>query len=379
VNVKQLDGQVSPLEGHLWATPMGMGTLRNWTACGKGLDVAWNGGAVLFMREPGLLEEVFIDSQAGINDRIAFSDVQWDGQHIWIATRLQGIWIVEPSGRVAVRVTEREGLPPADRELLLHVLEPGHVAAVGSLGKDLRAWCAVVSYKGGRPDVNVFHHATHVRPPDRAGEKEEQGDPETAFAPIWMHAYQLPPPNQTARLLIGRRGKSTPLLVNLRTLAVACYQDDPPPTAIFLHRSWTAQAFYSHNDKLLIAGADGLTLCEWDGDGTRLRRTKVLAPYYNGYAVDEKGTLVPYDGWLYTPGDTWFRVHATTFELESLVDHLPPDYAGFHASASSHYGIIAWQGRIKTVRGRVFRVRVSDATLPSWDAKRAEPAPEPRH
>ena len=53
--------------------------------------------------------------------------------------------------------------------------------------------------------------------------------------------------------------------------------------------------------------------------------------------------LLPYNGWLYVPGDCWCRINPETFAEEMLVPgRLPPKYSLNLFAVSAHYGLVAW-------------------------------------
>ena len=48
--------------------------------------------------------------------------VYWDGRQVWVASRLQGIFVLSLDGKIVAKIGADQGLPPADRAMLLHVL-----------------------------------------------------------------------------------------------------------------------------------------------------------------------------------------------------------------------------------------------------------------
>ena len=106
-----------------------------WLAFGDKCDVLWRNDAIAIVGEKGAAVEI-LPTQTG------FHNACWDGRQIWVATTHQGIWVFSTEGRLAAKIGEEQGLPPADRAMVLHVLGPGHVCAAGSFGEHRRAWCA---------------------------------------------------------------------------------------------------------------------------------------------------------------------------------------------------------------------------------------------
>lgn len=346
--VKSLaNGDVSQ-HNRKWRTHSGWGGLTRWTSCGSRLDVVWNAGVILFMHQINLLDEVFVDPKP------VFEDVRWDGRHIWIATRHEGIWIVEPSGILVARITEDDGLPPADRGLLLHVLSEGRLAAVGAFGEHHRAWCAILSRNGDKTVVNVFHRAAFVPPKDNTRWQEHERNPQTVFEPSWMHVYQPRNELEAPRLLVGRRW--FPLLVNLQTLEVSSYPDNPWPKTVFPGIGRCSESYYSYNGKLLVAGCRGVGVYELDADGLSVKLVR------KPDTADLHSVIFSYGGWVYYAGYRWSRFDPKTLEEQKLTDSdLPVGYTRLLAAPSSHYGIVALDGH-GSPGGKIYRVHIQKTT-----------------
>ncbi len=99
VQIRKLDGKIIDAGGHRYETPSGWYGLKYLIPCGKDFDVVWQDGAVLFMREKGIFDEIFVDKKPG------FDDVVWDGESVWVATRHEGIWVVGKDGKIKTRIT----------------------------------------------------------------------------------------------------------------------------------------------------------------------------------------------------------------------------------------------------------------------------------
>src|SRR5208282_1227618 len=126
--------------------------------------------------------------EAAIEIRLAgtqFYNAYWDGRQIWMATSRQGIWVLSTGGSILTKIGPDQGLPPADRGMVLHVLGPGKVCAAGSFGEHRRAWCAMVELSQGGAKVKVFHQATHLPPSDTSFSK----DVEQVFVPHRFYDY----------------------------------------------------------------------------------------------------------------------------------------------------------------------------------------------
>src|SRR5262249_37947381 len=154
-----------------------------------GLDVFWNNGAVAFMKEKGLLEEIVVDPRPVVDD------VKWDGVCVWIATRKEGLWVVSRAGKVLARIGAKEGLPPCEHRIVLLPLAVGKVCAVGSTGEHGHTWCAMVTQpESGAAKIDVFHRAGRVWASEDEGKEEAYSrDPAIAFHPQWMHLYRRDP------------------------------------------------------------------------------------------------------------------------------------------------------------------------------------------
>lgn len=155
LRLKRLSGEVEPFKGVRWRAMGGWRGIQRLVRCGNGLDVLWQGSAVLFMRKKGLVEEIFVDK------RTHFCDVRWDGRNIWIGTFYDGIWIVSPEGKILTKIKKKHGLP-CDGCTLMHPVAPGRACVIGTLGPHRRVWCAMVDFDGKIVKVNIFHRATRV-------------------------------------------------------------------------------------------------------------------------------------------------------------------------------------------------------------------------
>ena len=196
LDVLSLNKKKYSVKGKRWKNPGGFDLISRVLKCGDSLDVFWNQGVVLFMKKPGVLEEVFVDGES------VFSDIVWDEKFLWIATRQDGIWIVKPNGQIKRKVLQSDGLPPVSSNIMLYAKKPGQVIAVGSFGNHSRAWCALISLtKNSKIECKVFHEATKVV---QAGEnsKELENNPKLCFKPHWLHKYNTG--SNLSYLLVGR-------------------------------------------------------------------------------------------------------------------------------------------------------------------------------
>ncbi|MCI0682522.1 MAG: hypothetical protein L0Y71_10480 [Gemmataceae bacterium] len=334
VKVKTLDGKIVPFKGRSWRNYHGWGSLVYMTPCEDGLDVFWNNGAVAFMKEKGVLEEIVVDAKP------IFDDVKWDGLRVWIATRNDGLWVVDRSGTIVARIGAKEGLPPRERGVMLLPLAPGKVCAVGTSGDRGHAWCALATQpESGPATVHVFHRCTRVwASEDEGKENDFARDPAITFRPHWMHLYQRGK-GKDPLILVGRyaathAGRHIPLTINPKTLevGVADFQ-----TYFADHR--VSDAYFSTNGRLFEAGSFSTHLLQ-PGPADP-NRPKVFATTNNGMI---RPHLLPYNGKLYLAGGLWFEIDPRTLTERQLTpQRLPGQYEGIRRhGVSTHYGLIGW-------------------------------------
>ncbi len=303
------------------------------------------------MHEPGVLEERFVDREP------VFDDVRWDGRHVWIATRNQGVWVLDTSGKVVERVTEENGLPPADRGILLHVLGEGRLAAAGAFGKHHRSWCAILDRDGTHTAVNVLVRATLVPLGyDCENWHKTRSDTRCVFEPSWMHVLHPPGEGEAPRLIIGR--KPSPLIMNLKTFERSTYPANTLKGPCFPGGWLRSEGYFSRGGTLLVAGHRTVGVYELEEDGIGFRRVR------RHDTSDLKTVFFRHDGWIYHAGIRWSRFDSEALEEEVLTPNdLPLGYGGLGAAASSHYGIVAFGG-YGPARDKFFRVHVLEKGLP---------------
>jgi hypothetical protein len=124
-----------------WSINTNWYPIVGWRKCTETLDVLWNEWAVLVMREKGVAREILSETEP------RYLDVKWDGRHLWVVTQHDGLRVVSPSGQVVYRIGERDGLPPYDRGVVMHPIQPDVVFLSGSFGEHCRGWCAIVDVR----------------------------------------------------------------------------------------------------------------------------------------------------------------------------------------------------------------------------------------
>lgn len=288
LRVKDLSGSIQPLKKS-----------GNVLRCGDALDVMWRPKAVLFMKEEGLFEQVLAVADAPI------SDLEWDGRNVWLSRPPKGIWILDTSGKTVATVRRETALPPCERALLLHVIEPGKVFATGSFGPHSRAWCAIVEYDNSQTSVNVFHQARRVR---SSGTNKVSRDPLVAFTPDRVCERQM---QGRRKLLVARCEKKYARHALIYPLEI-------------------------HLDDLSVS----VSSQKWPF--SRRRSPKL-----------------EYKGMIYVPaGAGWHRIDPNTRKREELVtwNWLPDSYASLSDYwISAHYGMAAW-----SKSRELYQIRVTD-------------------
>ena len=356
LKVRRKNGEIVSAKGIRHQVGNGWYYLQHVVPCGKDLDVWWQPGAILFMRNPGIIEEVFVDRQ------VQFDDVRWNGNTVWIATKHAGVWAVQPDGKILTKFTSDAGLPPADDGMLVQPLTNGSAIAVGSFGSLERAWCALLTPDGrGGGAVKVFHEARRVVQVDEARGDDMGMNPGLCFRPHWLHRYEAKDGRQ--KILVGRytaqlAGRRRPLEIDPVTLEVrvfggALYDAD--------HR-WS-DSYFSRAGFIVEADTMGVGLRPPPGerlpDGSEFRAMCPDRPDWQTVGAQGGFTkqLFALDGWVYAPGGTWWRIDPQTWKSERLVPwRVPQRYESLrNFGASAHYGLVAWDERTH------FRVTIAPA------------------
>ncbi len=298
------------------------------------LDVFWGAHEIRLMRRGDAMAQVLREKD------VWFSDVRWDGERIWVATRNAGIWILSEDGVVLQKITRKDGLLPAGRELLLHPLGEGKVCAVGSFGEHERAWLAIVQADGKTAAVNVFHQATEIKAASESG--LIGNNPKLVFRPTWIHDYDWG--SGPGYLLIGRRNKygtaRFPIIVEVRNFSVWVHLRDLADTT-----SHTEDSFDSDHGRLLIASEHGVKCLDREGRNEEIcHPTEKLA-----------GCLLRHDGSIYVPGEQWFRIDPKDCRPEAVSVVLDKKKVFDNYAVSAHHGLIGWN-----VDGPLHKITVID-------------------
>jgi len=358
---------------------------RTVTACGENGDLVQLNSSFFMHTRPGELEEIVL----GKYQRNEFDpkfQTMWDGRSIWAVTFSHGIFIIDPHKGLLKEITAQQGLPPYINGILLVPIAPGRVLAVGCYGTDYRAWCAMLTWSGNMdeaPVVNVFHEAKDVplvrekKTLDTLTEAEARQiglNANLVFIPAW---YCVLRENETApatRVLIGRNttifGANQPLLIDINTLKVQVFdgnfgRNHHPDQNAFYYKDGVLLGTWSENQVEWWLATIDLTKEHQDDKELyhllRAANPKKDAPdtidVHNGWQP-----LIPgNDGWLYVPGETWWRVNPKTLTTQRLTrDDIPIEYPRSYAY-SSLFGIIAWD------QYHVYRVIIDEQRIPQAD------------
>lgn len=309
----------------------GIRTLGGIVQCGADLDAMWGPWTLYLMIEPGVAKTAIQ------RDVRTFRDVIWDGRWIWAATEQGEIWRISRDGRVQLRLSSEHGLLPSDHGLSIASVSQGRLIAAGSFGPHLRGWCAeITALPGQTPSVRVFHEATHVAQQAASGENLEKLA-DLCFNPTGLHLFESSDTSGRDLMLVGRRNRRHPLAVDLKTLAVS----------VFNRRLDTVRrdSLFSRAGNTVQPSTEGVYLNAIPDRG-RDRSVANLCPtrHLVGNLNALRRRVLQYDGWLYVPGEVWWRIDPNTFKSELLTPHrLRNGFATlFHYDTSAHYGLLAW-------------------------------------
>jgi hypothetical protein len=337
------NGNIVPHEKLSFAPPF------NLTQCGDRADLLW-GDEIAAMPRPGLLEPLNL----ALTRLLQPQDLKWDGQHVWLAISGDGLWVMDPDGKIVAKVGESDGLPPCDRGARIFILGPDRLIVAGSFGPTNRAFIAKVEKAGDRYRVETFFKAARAMTERWMG--DEVTDIELGFIP--KDLLRCPSPSGGDYLAVRRDftsqgAKTHPLIVDLKTLAVC------------VSKTTTCQyPFLEVEGGLLQTIKDDKGVILWhvtdDGKGLATdysvlqlpsnRRNPALGPGEPRWAVGR-------DGKVYQPGYDWYRIDPKTMTACCLTHDGPP--AGAYQIALSRAGLV-WWGIIGAKQYAMYRVSVDE-------------------
>jgi len=404
LQLRHKSGKMEPIVNKTWRSPYITGFLEplKLVRCDRQLDVFWDENVLLFHYTPGVLDEILV-----VSDR-SIEDVAWDGRHVWVAIRGEGIRLYEPSGKLWATIGHEQRLPPCDVGIKLYAMDQGEALVVGSFGEHHRAWCARVRWENGEVDTRVFHEATTLLGGKRALELDYDGlqekikaandDSTVVFSP-WKIA-PLPPalPSGKRLVLVGRYfayGRNSyhrlkPLRIDLDELSVEI--EKSKSTA--LSDAAFGQRYLLDNGTLFRHVGTEVHYCpvaQALEAHHRIKWTKLCRTWEHRFHVFEP-MLIPYQGCIYAPGEVWYRIHPQTLQVERLGWRFPEGAAGgrvrlmfsgrwephgsrqqrfnlpLRAGLSAHYGLIVWSNTQEC-----FRIDVAEPAPKTLADRAAQP------
>lgn len=331
IQVYSRGSHISPLNDQLFRSGFGKGPLFRFTRCGDVLDVFWNRGAVLFMREKDKLDHVFAKR---ITDYV---DVKWDGEHVWVTTKGQGVWVVKPDGEIVATIDSDVGLPETEHGVFVEPIAVGKALITGSFGPNHRGWCAIVNCdksKGYQPTVNLFHRATY-----KALGSDSRlfvlNNPNLAYIPTWTVAIKGDAQNPPYALV----GRKTEVIQSLRPLRIDLNTLDVTVSGFNRTQMYGSGSLRVIDGYLLSTQASEISL-------THVHKNLPDHSFRRpSYRISSSGTNLIQDGdWIYqaSAATAWLRVNMKTLATEVVKVTSPhPNTSEFTSFGNSlHYGMI---------------------------------------
>jgi hypothetical protein len=258
-----------------------------------------------------------------------------------------GLFIFDTDGKTIARLTEAEGLPPADAGVALAAIGQGKMLVAGSFGAEFRGWIAIVENDANTSkfSINVFHKATRAPDPGLIQKRDSDSlralakDPQCVFRPEW--AMPAPPgPDTPAGAVWIARGRTNELnvgddewmRVDLQTLKVSV--SDFKPSSV------KPLQFISDDEMIVPSGS--LYRCRL-GRRAQSGRFGSLLLYH---AVPEShATFIRCQGRNYVPGSDWYLLDTDSWKAKHLgpgvkVSGHPADF--LRSAASSVCGLLGY-------------------------------------
>jgi len=350
--------------------------------CGK-FDIVWRDiRGLYFHRTAGLLEPAALPETQG---PVCFNDVVWDGRYAWISTDSRGLWVVNADGKLIKQIAQPDGLPPGERTVRLYPAAPGRILAVGSIGKDRRAWCAMITLtEPAAASVKVFHEGIQVpTAADDANRRAFMRNPNASFTPQHIaRVAGVRPGEDTVVAVIreldlpGYGWRLDPLAINLNTLQVGIWEPGLKlPAGIYFRPDLiTAQGTvlgYDNTTQTMLRLSAVKT-----ANGPELFPIPVTNPgptdpastnrydrehVEHLYPPDTPATVLPAaDGRLYVAGEEWWRIDPEMLTAQRLTrGKLPEQYSlRMEFGYSSLLGLIAWNN------DGLYRITIDETKIP---------------
>jgi hypothetical protein len=322
-----------------------------WAKWSSDIDLLWTRHEIWWMRRADTFVKLEIEGLAGK----VIDDVQPAGDLLWVSVREGDIWVLNKSGAIAYHIAKPEGLPPAEFALRVYPFEERKACAVGSFGKEFRAWCATVDIAGEKPIVKVFHEAKEVI--SHTG--VEAGHPRgtttnSTFIPVALIPHTTDDGKKVLYISRDQVGSiysgGAALVIDLATLAVS--EARMPPT-----KNWQcgdqADCYLSHNGRLMNS---------WMLEGFQRDFRHPRFPI-------EGQSFVKLDDCDYLPTmQGWERYDRNDDTYEDLCDPSVPlgRLGRMRFAPSAHYGIVGWDydPNRSIARAEVYQVCI-DNTKPA--------------
>lgn len=344
-----------------------------WINCHDKFDVLADSQHVAVMHSPGELKTII--SAPALNAG-PISHCKWDGKHLWLTHTGGDIGVYDTAGNLIAKVDRTVGLPVHDRDLQIFPVQADKAIAYGQHGSDRRSWLALIELRAGQPDVRLFFEARQSYEPRRVYTNEQiismQREIGLVFKPSW---FGVCGDGDRHIAYLGRAQSAYPLAIDLNTLNVQLSEvfgrsSHLPPGRTFTNSMVSAgtHVYKAHRTGVLHlefrpSATEPTTVSENFISSFELART--LDPSAPARSVptwyDDQPTLLPFDQWVYKPGEVWFRFHPLTCETERLVPTgLPRELATLKHSVSSHFGVVGWSLNLgKSGKKAFFKIAIN--------------------
>lgn len=342
--VRTLSGGMVPLHANQWECRVPFVT-EVFHRLDEKLDGVIVAGAVLLHREPGILDEVLADPEAG------FDQIAWDGKYIWVNSRYKGLWVLDHSGKLRARVGTKDGLPEGIDSNYIHALEPGRLLVAQTTpprpDQPGHGWCAAVQMDDrGAAHVNVFITEANLGPQWKPGAKWH--------APFLRPLGICEPLNDGAHrevwVMCSQTGQSQEPIIRIdpHTLGFSLYNlwqphdGEQEPDGMEIPRS-----FNFRSAPCLVTDHSAL------GDVDQCVRKVPMGPQqfdfahaqtiFNWSKYGAHQDVLEADGKLYYPGPHWFRIDRKSLRAEYLGPglRLNGQLVSLHIAyaVSAHFGL----------------------------------------
>jgi len=307
---------------------------------------------LLVIREKDLAEELFAVQPGDCVLNAAF-----DGRGLWLATRNNGIRVLDAHGRTLASWTSEDGLPEYENRLTVYPWEPGRCLVIGLYGAEgsanPRTWFAVLEHREGGPQpIRIFHTATKVA--------DDADTADQGFVPMWIAPWRQSNAPEKPLLLVGRSNgtpkripdqwQRRPLIVDLQTLDIAV---SPGRFPAVNPKAQTQEFAVIDGPRILIPAGRWFYVVRPPSEGSDRWTWRCDPPgeeRYHHYPISSVSVFA-WQGRLISRGvGTWWSFDGKTGAPQSLAPS--PGSPAFPIGVSAHYGLVAIRD------GRLHRVRI---------------------